>query len=285
MNTETQTLNIYVLYHAHCTDGTGSKYAAWKKYGNKAKYIAVNYGQPVPEMVAGSEVYIVDFSYPRDVLKSLQALHKSVVVLDHHKTAEEDLKGMNHCHFNMHKSGCVMAWEYFHPGVSVPGLLLDIQDRDLWLFKRPNSKAIHAALNMLEGNMALWDMAATTEVDYRDLVSSGRLLLKRQDMAVKSAVKGKVKTIQFCGCKCGISNSTDLASEIGNGICLSEDLKVDFAVIYCITNKDDVLLSFRSTEDFDVSQLAKKFGGGGHKNASGAVVSLETLAKILKGNM
>jgi oligoribonuclease NrnB/cAMP/cGMP phosphodiesterase (DHH superfamily) len=285
MPTQEQTHKIYVLYHAHCTDGTGSKYAAWKRLHHRATYIAVNYNQPMPELEPGSEIYIVDFSYPKTVLEALQATHKSVVVLDHHKTAEEALRGVKGCVFDMHKSGCVMTWEYFHPNTSVPNLLLDIQDRDLWLWKRPNSKAVHAGLNILEGDMHEWDKAATIPNHYDKLVSIGNTFLRKQDLVVKSAVKSKTKVINFLGYKCGITNQCDLSSEIGNGICLSKELDVDFAVVYCITASDDVLLSFRSLGDFDVSELAKKFGGGGHKNASGANVKLDVLIKILAGEL
>lgn len=276
---------IYVLYHAHCTDGTGSKYAAWKKFGDAAQYIPVQYGRPVPKMEPKSDVYIVDFSYSRDVLQELQNVHNTVVVLDHHKTAEEALRGLKCCHFDMHKSGCVLAWEYFHPETPVPELLLDIQDRDLWLFKRRHSKAVHAGLAMFEGDMKDWDLAAKGQSYYANMIRNGELMLKREALIIKSAVKSKIKKVAFAGYKCGITNSSDLASEIGNGICLSKELNVDFAVVYCITNEDDVLLSFRSTGDFDVSEIAKKFGGGGHKNASGAKINIETLSKILKGDM
>ena len=277
--------NIYVLYHAHCTDGTGSKYAAWRKFGNKAKYIAVAYGKPMPELELGSEIYIVDFSYPKAVLEAMNAEHASVTVLDHHKTAEADLKDLPYCHFNMDKSGCVMAWEFFHPGITTPALLLDIQDRDLWLFKRPNSKAIHAALQLLDGNMEDWDLAAKGVGHYQKLVESGNLLLKRQDKAVKSAVDHKVKVTTLFGHKCGLINANDLSSEIGCGLYDSKALNVDFALIYCITKENSVLLSLRSKGDFDVSALAAKFGGGGHKNAAGGQTDIDTLVKILKEEM
>lgn len=273
---------VYVLYHAHCTDGTGSKYAAWSKFGNNATYIAVNYGQPVPEMEPKSRVYILDFSYPKDVLEALQGVHSSVVVLDHHKTAEEALRGVKDCHFDMHRSGCVMAWHYFHPEVAVPDLLLDIMDRDLWLFKRPNSKAIHEALGLLKGNMESWDTIVKSPELYKATIEVGNTLLQRQQMTVESYIKGKVKVINFKGFKVGITNATDLSSEIGNAICLNGNQPVDFAIVYCITKDNEVLLSLRSLEEFDTTEIAKSLGGGGHKNASGAKVSLDTLVKILK---
>jgi oligoribonuclease NrnB/cAMP/cGMP phosphodiesterase (DHH superfamily) len=276
---------IYVLYHAHCTDGTGSKYAAWKKFGNEADYIAVNYGKPVPEMEPNSRVFILDFSYPRDVLEQLQSVHREVVVLDHHKTAEEALRGVKGCTFDMNKSGCVLAWEYFHPGESVPQLLLNIQDRDLWKFELENSKEVHAGLPFLKGHMLGWDFAACSRKDYETVVSNGRILLAKQQMDVENAAKYKVKIVDFCGYKVGVINMTDHMSEIGNAICESKDYKVDFAVCYGITNNDDVLLSLRSIGDFDVSEIAKKFGGGGHKNASGARLKLNKLVDLLEGKL
>lgn len=271
---------IYVLYHGNCTDGTGAKFAAWKKYGKNAEYIAVNYGQPVPELIPGAEVYIVDFAYPKEVLEQLQCDHKSVVVRDHHQTAQGWLEGVKGCHFDMTKSGCVLAWEYFHPDKPVPELLLDIQDRDLWQFKRPNSKAVQAGLALLEGNMHRWD-----SVVYSELVKSGEVLLAKQDLVVKSYIKNKIKTIQFLGYKVGITNSSDLASEIGNGIYEDPTLAVDFGIVYCITPRDTVLYSLRSKGDMDVAKIGEKFGGGGHKNASGFQTDIETLGRILKGEV
>lgn len=275
----------YILYHAHCTDGTGSKYAAWKKFKNNAEYIAVNYGNPIPEMIPGSVIYIVDFSYPRDVLEALRSLHQRVIVLDHHKTAEEALKGVTDCHFDMTKSGAVLTWEHFHPNVPVPALLLDIQDRDLWQFKRENSKFVHQGISLAKGKMDVWDRCATMPSHYGKMVDSGKVLLKKQEMSVDSYVKNKIKTIKFLGYKVGITNTTDLASEIGNGICESKELAVDFAICYSITTDNEALLSFRSVGEMDVSEVAKKFGGGGHQNASGARVGLPTLIKILSQDM
>jgi hypothetical protein len=85
-----------------------------------------NAGKPPPD-VTGLDVAIVDFSYKRPVMIELARKAKSILVLDHHKTAEAEL--IEPCpgievHFDMNRSGAVMAWEYFHPGVpaSVPAV-------------------------------------------------------------------------------------------------------------------------------------------------------------------
>ena len=120
----------YVLYHANCDDGFGAAWAARKKLGDAAVYVPVKYGDPLPPTVTGERVYVVDFSYPRDVLETLADRCK-VVVLDHHKTAQEDLADLPFAEFDMERSGAGMTWDYFFPGQPRPPLIDHIEDRDL----------------------------------------------------------------------------------------------------------------------------------------------------------
>ncbi len=48
---------------------------------------------------------------------------------------------------------------------------------------------------------------------------------------------------------------------------------VDFGVALLEEEKGKINMSFRSKQNFDVSKIAKKLGGGGHKNAAGASIS------------
>jgi hypothetical protein len=45
--------------------------------------------------VTGLDVAIVDFSYKRPVMVELASKAKSILVLDHHKTAQADLDGLS----------------------------------------------------------------------------------------------------------------------------------------------------------------------------------------------
>ena len=73
-------------------------------------------------MEPGSEVYILDFSYPRQVMESLLSQHVKVIALDHHKTAQEALLGLRGALFDMNRSGAMISWEYFHPEREIPDL-------------------------------------------------------------------------------------------------------------------------------------------------------------------
>jgi len=154
---------IYVLYHGQCYDGFGAAYAAWKKFGDTAKYIPVSYGYPPPEMPDAEEVYIVDFSYPQAVLQEMVDAGLRVTVLDHHKTAQETLLPMVGTsknlaiQFDMERSGALIAWEAFHPRVPAPLLIQHISDRDLWQFKLDGTAKIHKALVSYPMDFELWD--------------------------------------------------------------------------------------------------------------------------------
>lgn len=107
-----------VLYHGNCFDGIASAWAAWKKFGDNAKYVPVTYpNDKLPVLLLDTDieaVYIVDFSFKRDLLLALKERVNKLVVLDHHKTAEADLKRLDFCIFDMEKSGARLTWEYFH---------------------------------------------------------------------------------------------------------------------------------------------------------------------------
>src|SRR3990167_3596264 len=99
-----------VLYHGNCPDGFGSAWAAWLALGDSAEYVPVQYGEAPPD-VAARKVYIVDFSYPRATLLAMNEAAESILVLDHHKTAQADLAGLDFCEFYMERSGATMTWD------------------------------------------------------------------------------------------------------------------------------------------------------------------------------
>lgn len=278
--------NVYILYHYPCTDGFGGRYAAWRKFGNSANYIGVQYGKPVPAIPDGSELYIIDFSYPKDVLRGLNSRMRKLAVLDHHKTAEEDLKGEPYATFDMNRSGAVMAWEYFHPDKPVPTLLQMVQDRDLWSWKLPNTKPVLEALRVFGDGYAsddpsVWDKYLEPD---DEMVEFGNKILSYQKSLIDSAVKEE----KLCEVRVNnnfntvITNTTVFVSEIGNE--LYNLPGIDFSTTYFVDVNGIVNLSFRSLKGgrIDVGAFARMLGGGGHQSSSGAKISLSELDKILK---
>ncbi len=260
---------IYVLYHSNCYDGFGAAFAAWKKFGDFAKYIPVSYGQPPPDMPGAVQVFIVDFSYPKQTLLDLVNAGLVVTVLDHHKTAQEDLEcmvGQNpklQIVFDMNRSGAMITWEYFHAGFAVepPRLIQHISDRDLWQFKIPGSKEVHAALVSTPFDFDVWD-----KLDVDKLIVEGAACLKFQTQLVDNIVQ-KAWMSRIDEYSVPTVNTASSWSEVGEAL-LERYPSAPFAASFTIM-KSSVMWSLRSRGEFDVSAVAKKFGGGGHKNAAG----------------
>ena len=153
-----------VIYHDSCADGFGAAFAAWLKIGDEAEYVPMQHGKDdvfkIPPWTA-RDVYILDFSLPRDYMDKIFSEAKRVVWLDHHKSAfemwcgeerilycEDDSQPGNNLFILLdnNKSGAYLAWEYFHPGTEVPMFIKLIDTRDRWVFEIPGAKEFNAAL-------------------------------------------------------------------------------------------------------------------------------------------
>lgn len=268
----------FVLYHRDCADGFGAAYAAWTELDSEAEYIPVQYGEPMPEIPDGSQVYVVDFSYSREEILALAARSMCVVVLDHHKTAQDALRGLDgaveglRVVFDMGRSGAVLAWDHFHPGEPTPLLLQYIQDRDLWLWRMTGSKEFSAALSLETKDFLRWDDLASDLCDvgkwqFREFIDRGETVLEHQRRIV-SNLCDRADWADVADHRVPAVNSPVFQSEIGDELCRRHP-EAPFAAIYFCPDVETEVWSLRSRGGFDVSDVAKLFGGGGHRAAAG----------------
>ena len=255
-----------VLYHDDA-DGFGSAFACYHAGGlEDATYIPVNYGQHVPEIPAGTkELYIVDFSYPRDVCDMLAEQYE-LTVIDHHKTAKDALEGASYAIFDMSKSGCALVWEHFTTD-ALPAILRYVQDRDLWLFKLKRSKEVNAYIATLPFDFETW-----RGFDLGVAINAGVAILAFQQQQIDNAMK-RVFLTAISGYIVPLCNATDNISDLGNAMCAAYP-NHPFSVSYCDRSDGSRTFSLRSIGEFDVSAVAKLHDGGGHRNAAGFVVTL-----------
>ncbi len=258
---------IHVLYHAACDDGFGAAWCSWKHFGDNAKYIPVKYGDPVPDMPLDSTVLILDFSYPRDDLERL-AERCNVTVLDHHKTAQEDLAGLSFAQFDMDRSGAGMTWDYLNPDTPRPPLIDHVEDRDLWRFRLQGTKQISSGLRSFEMDFAVWD-AFAYDIDslWEEGIAIERYIQRlcenlAEDAYIAEWSEGPVLVVNAPG---------QLTSELADYLLEMERYQGN-QVLFVAAYKDMAdrrLWSLRSRGDFDVGEVAKARGGGGHKNVAG----------------
>ena len=139
--------NIVVIYH-NDLDGFGAAWAAWKKLGNRARYLAMDYAMSAPKGLKNKEIYFLDFCYPLAVMKKIRKEAKSITIIDHHISNKPVLKIADNFSYNINNSSAVLAWKYFNLRKSIPKLLLYIEDEDIWRFKIPFTKELMAFLDI-----------------------------------------------------------------------------------------------------------------------------------------
>lgn len=256
-STEVRTRPL-LLYHADCPDGFGAAFAAWKRYGDQGEYRGVSHGEQPPE-VGRRHVIIADFAYDRETTLRLAGAAASLVVLDHHRSAQGQIGDLPFCVFDMDRSGAVMTWEHLH-SEPVPPLLQYVQDRDLWRNQLPESEEVSAALRARPFDFGVWD-----SLRIEDLQAEGRALLTYQRRTVER-IAAHASPVEIAGYRVPAVNSPVLQSELGDRLAQGHP----FAAVWWQGAGEVARWSLRSTpEGLDVSEIAARYGGGGHRTASG----------------
>lgn len=285
------------IYHSPCADGFGAAWAVWRKFGDGVRFVPGVYGTPPPD-VDGQNVVMVDFSYKAPVLSSLlrsgdvkQAM--TILIIDHHKTAQDDLADLKppasgydplrwrneweqasewpvRAIFDMEKSGAVLTWEFFHPSEPVPKLLQYIQDRDLWRFALPHSREVAAVVFSHPYDFERWSnlvLQAEDEYGFAGIVAEGAAIERKHHKDVAELLKQTRRTMRIGGHTVPTANlpytmASDAAGMLADG--------QPFGACYFDRGDGKRQFSLRSREGgIDVSEVAKQYGGGGHRNASG----------------
>lgn len=261
-----------VIYHKNCMDGLAAALAVrqhlWDSRQMKgAKFVTAQYGDEPPDIL-GRDVVIVDFSYDRETLERMEWAATSIVVIDHHESAEANLIGLEYCTFDMSKSGAVLAWEYFHPDKALPKLFEYVQDRDLWRWELPFSREVSAALASYPPFL---DQMARflDDTQLAGLIAEGAAIRRAQQQYIDRLLWKDPEVMSIGGHLVPCVNSTYLISEIGEAL-LAKYPDAPFVAIYFETNDGKRIFSLRSTDNrANVADIATQYGGGGHAPAAG----------------
>lgn len=285
-----------IIHHGHCPDGWCAAYIAQKRYPG-AKLVALDHGLDeywLTAFISGCSnlnVLMVDYSLrTRELNDQLNSVAKSFRILDHHKTAQAVLEGAPYAVFDMTRSGAGLAWDYlfgkdslavpsaFDPcgtGLPRPWYVNYVEDRDLWNWKLPNSRAVCAYLGTYELTTEAWDELA--QIVPRDVLTLGNGALAHIDHYVREAIRQAQPGI-LQGYKTAVLNIPYLnCSEAGNALAKTHEVSLTW-----FERADGFIqFSLRSIGDIDVSTIAKVFNGGGHKNAAGFQLKLAEGRRVI----
>ncbi|MEK7612230.1 MAG: DHHA1 domain-containing protein [Patescibacteria group bacterium] len=262
--------DIVVIYHAYCNDGFAGAWAAWKKFGSQAEYFPTQYNIPINSNFKNKTIYLIDFTFRGEELKNLIKNNKRIIILDHHISSKSAIISAPEYRYSDTHSGAWIAWNYFHPGTPTPRIIRYIEDIDLWKFKLPKTKEITAEFGITLTRESFIEMnklskVVESPVGRKKLAEKGSAILAYQEKKIKEIASRATPAI-LNGVRVGVVNSAMLKSEIGHQIMLNG---YPAGVIWSDNGKR-VDVSLRSDgKKMDVSKIAQKLGGGGHKAASG----------------
>ena len=263
---------VLCIYHSNCADGLGAAWAVHRTLGDEVEFVAAKYGEDPPYMrkigvdsngkiawyyryeSRNRDILIVDFSYPLEVLRAMASEARSVLVLDHHKTAQEDLLELPSIPevtgtvrrwltyeetfptrtsynlaaiFDLDRSGAGLAWDYLHPDKPRPRIIDLIEDRDLWRFKfGDESRAFHAVLASYDWSDLPWMFNWLNGLDesqgmyLSEVLGQGHAILRANARTVTSTVAASRRTIKIAGHVVPCANvPPSMASDAGHLLC------------------------------------------------------------------
>ena len=259
------------LYHSADLDGKCSGAIVKKIYPNCQLY-GIDYGQPCPwDLIKDKTVIIVDFSFPIETMIKLNQI-SDLIWIDHHISAIKELeksgvkiKGLR----NTAKAACGLAWVYFQkPPTPKTVKMLGAYDRgDL---SDPLTLPFQYGMRQFNTdpeNQELWsDMFK--DIRFAEIYKQGQNILqyvRRHDEKFSHAYCFE---ITFEGLRCVVLNRQPLNSKVFDSVWdeNKHDLMIGFA-----KRQDVWQVSLYTTKDIDVSEIAQRHGGGGHKKAAGFV--------------
>ncbi len=292
---------VLCIYHGNCADGFGAAWVVRHKLGAENVEFYPGVYQTEPPDVAGRDVLLVDFSYKLPVLERMANVARSVLIIDHHKTAAEDLSNLIRVDdflfsdwlrvmapgtpnlaavFDMERSGAGLVWDFFYPNDPRPFLIRHIEDRDLWRFALNGTREIQAAVFSYPYDFDVWDTLADSFDSFgaTNLYTEGAAIERKHHKDIAELVKVVTRPMKIGGQVVPVANLPyTLTSDAGHLLC-GEDHA--FAGCYWDTPEGRVF-SLRSRDDgADVGEIAKQYGGGGHKHASGFRVSFDQLQQF-----
>lgn len=272
------------LYHSRDLDGFCSG-AIVKKALPQAELIGYDYGQPLPEIPDGAQVIMIDVSLP---MKDMDALARRTRLkwIDHHVSAIKDFESYPEDIpltpvLQNGIAACEIAWRHFFPEKDTPIEVTLLGEYDTWRNNNPE----HWENNVLPFQFAMRAHVTSpkgfpagfmgwTAEEILSYIQDGVAILKYQrqvnERICRNAFSAKLKAERCDGdndysCLClnasGI-NSDAFASKW-------DESKYDIMLSFYYNGSSFLVSMYTTKNSIDCSEIAKRFGGGGHRKAAG----------------
>jgi oligoribonuclease NrnB/cAMP/cGMP phosphodiesterase (DHH superfamily) len=273
-----------VVFHYPCQDGLVS---AWvtnsyhKQNNHPIELYPIQHGTPLNLLrLKNKKVLFCDYAPADEYLDTLEKECTSILILDHHITSANRID-KTYAYFDMTRSGAGIVWDYFF-AKDRPEFINWVEDRDLWTWKYDESAKFYAGIQIVLSTLNYDDFGGMFNILDELIFIPGKPLyyIELGDL-INRSIQNKASSIAYNHSKkgdryidenkeyniCIVNCPTDIISEVGS--ILTKEYNFDFAVLWRYNHPaSEYIVSMRANNIADVSEIAKKFGGGGHKNAA-----------------
>lgn len=276
------------FYHSADLDGHCSGAIIKLKYPD-CEMFPIDYGDPFPWSAIkfkeneAKYVFMVDFCLQpfSDMLKLKDMC--SLIWIDHHKTAINEwkkvkpfIRGIRDTKF----AACELVWEYIYDAddpKETPKSVKLLGRYDIWNNTSPIWEStilpFQYGLKMYKTdpkevkNLELWyDLLTDNDCKINDIINEGNIILAYQKKIDREVMLRNAFERDFEGYKALCVVSTSRGSKLFDNA-LNKD-SYDLFIVYEM-RKDRLWNIHMYSEKIDVGEIAKKYGGGGHKGAAG----------------
>ena len=284
-----------VLHHSADFDGLFIAAVCKKFLAPETVFIGWDYGDPTPTIPEGvNELYMVDISIP-----DLMAW-PGLIWIDHHKSAIEkygDVDNGSPITYGFTLDGvaaCRLCWSYFtnrdddskeafvERRVAEPQILRLVGEYDVWDLRDPDAMILQYGLVASGVDTVDKCLAALEADDVVPYLHAGQAAYTWQQNFATQVFKDRSyirewEGLRFCIlASCHTRNSTWFPTEV------LPDVDALMAWRYNGKMVEFSLYHHPDHKDIDLSVIAAKWGGGGHRGACGFRMSLDEALPIIQ---
>lgn len=300
-NVRTQS-KVLCIYHDPCPDGAAAAVIFRQKYrgchyipyDHKERDLVLEKIKKKINSIKDLNIYFLDICPSYSFVDEIKDKVKSITIIDHHKPAcdkfilDKSENIIENCNviFDNTKSACQIVWHYFYPNRKFPDSILHIGNKDTWNFGNiftesfcvgyPIYYEIGDRITPKERLYLFKKVIHSSRKDIQKIIKIGNSLIETYRQECTTYVEKIVFT-----------NDTDIRDKSLKVVEIP-DLKYHlnkYMIEYLQEHypEYDVLrikkiyetkisYSLRTLNNTDVSLIAQKYGGNGHKGASGYAI-------------
>lgn len=275
------------FYHSVDFDGLCSGALIKLMYPN-CEMVGINYGDEFPWDSVGGHydgIFMVDFCLqPFEKMVKLQRMSGyKVIWIDHHKSAIEEHEKWNRDKDPIKFGGiqkigigaCQLVWNYLKKEFKIdrkepPTFIKLLAEYDVWNHSDAQTLPFQYGMSLQENtlpeNSNFWSSLFDVELVHR-ICEDGSLILKYEKLNNEKYIEACCFETEFEGLKCVCVNKMLTNSKVFDSVW--DNGKYDMMLVFGWRKGSWTVSLYTDKEGVDVSEIAKKHGGGGHAGASG----------------